>query len=107
MSRIRSALTGVIAGLTGLTAAVATIDGAARAQAPAAPAPASAYYAGKTITIIVGLASGGTVDTFTRSLIPYLRKHIAGNPTIIAQNMPGAGGLLATNYINERATPDG
>ncbi|CAN0433859.1 unnamed protein product, partial [Phaeothamnion confervicola] len=92
--------------LASVTLALGVTSIGARAQAPA-PAPANDYYAGKTLTIIVGLASGGTVDTFVRSLTPYLRKHIAGNPNIITQNMPGAGGLLATNFINERATPDG
>jgi hypothetical protein len=73
--------------------------------------PASAqpgdYYANKTLRVIVGLEAGGTVDTFARSFSGYLRKHIPGNPTIIVQNMPGAGGKTATNHVYERAAPDG
>ena len=107
MSRIRSSLTRSIAGLAGITAALVGPCDGSRAQAQTSAAPATEFYAGKTLTIIVGLASGGTVDTFVRTLIPYLKKHIPGNPTFIAQNMPGAGGLLATNFIHERAKPDG
>jgi tripartite-type tricarboxylate transporter receptor subunit TctC len=73
-------------------------------QAAAQPAD---YYAGKTLRVIVGLAAGGTVDTFARTFSGYLRKHIPGNPTIIIQNMPGAGGKTATNYVFEQAAPDG
>jgi tripartite-type tricarboxylate transporter receptor subunit TctC len=65
------------------------------------------FYAGKTLTIIVNLAAGGTVDTFVRSFTPYLKKHIPGSPTIVVQNMPGAGGLLATNYLMEKSARDG
>jgi tripartite-type tricarboxylate transporter receptor subunit TctC len=76
----------------------------------ALPTAASAqddYFAGKTLRIIVGLAAGGTVDTFARSFSGHLRKHIPGNPTIIVQNMPGAGGKNATNYLAEKADKDG
>jgi tripartite-type tricarboxylate transporter receptor subunit TctC len=73
-------------------------------QAAAQPAD---YYASKTLRVIVGLAAGGTVDTFARTFSGYLRKHIPGNPTIIIQNMPGAGGKTSTNYVFEQAAPDG
>jgi hypothetical protein len=73
---------------------------------PAAAQPGDAY-AGKTLRIIVGLEAGGTVDTLARAFSVHLRKHIPGNPAIIIQNMPGAGGWGATNYLYERATPDG
>jgi len=74
--------------------------------APAAAQPGD-YYAGKTLRIIIGLDAGGTVDSFARSFAGYLRKHIPGNPTILVQNMPGAGGKTATNHVYERAAPDG
>ncbi len=64
-------------------------------------------YAGKTLRVIVGLEAGGTVDTFARTFSGYLRKHIPGNPAVIVQNMPGAGGKTATNHVFERAAPDG
>jgi hypothetical protein len=72
----------------------------------AAAEPAD-VYAGARLTIIVGLEAGGTVDTLARTFAMHLRKHIPGNPTIVVQNMPGAGGASATNYLQERATPDG
>ena len=71
------------------------------------PAAAQDFYAGKRLTILVGLEAGGTVDTLARQTSNYLRKHLPGNPTIVIQNMPGAGGWTATNYLQERAAPDG
>jgi tripartite-type tricarboxylate transporter receptor subunit TctC len=65
------------------------------------------FYAGKRLTIIVGLEAGGTVDTLARTFSVYLRKHIPGNPAVVIQNMPGAGGWAATNYLQERAPADG
>jgi tripartite-type tricarboxylate transporter receptor subunit TctC len=73
----------------------------------AASAQASDFYAGKQLTILVGLAAGGTVDTLARVFAVQLRKHIPGHPTIVVQNMPGAGGSAATNYLQEKAVPDG
>ena len=72
-----------------------------------ATAQTADFYAGKTLRIIIGLEAGGTVDTLARGFSIYLRKHIPGNPAIIVQNMPGAGGWGATNYLHERAAPDG
>jgi tripartite-type tricarboxylate transporter receptor subunit TctC len=94
-----------IAGFVPALALGLVAAGPVRAQT--APAPVAEFYAGKQLNIVVGLAAGGTVDTFVRMLLPYLKKHIPGSPTVIAQNMAGAGGMLATNYIGERATPDG
>jgi tripartite-type tricarboxylate transporter receptor subunit TctC len=65
------------------------------------------FYAGKQLTVLVGLQAGGTVDTLARAFAVQLRKHIPGNPTIVVQNMPGAGGATATNYLSERAAADG
>jgi len=64
-------------------------------------------YAGKTLKIIVGLETGGTVDTLARMFVPHLRRHIPGNPTIVIQNMPSAAGVGATNFVYEKAEPDG
>src|SRR4051812_25783822 len=73
------------------------------------PAPASAqdFYAGKTLKIIVGLEAGGTVDTMARLFVSYLRRHIPGNPLVVIQNMPSAAGVGATNFVYEKAEPDG
>lgn len=95
MGRFKSAVLGLCA--------VGVTFSSAWAQAPAS----QPYFAGKTLTIIVGLASGGSADTLVRLFTPHLRKHIPGQPNIVVQNMPGAGGVLAFNYIYERAKPDG
>jgi putative tricarboxylic transport membrane protein len=65
------------------------------------------FYAGKRLTVIVGVDAGGTIDTLARTFAAQLRKHVPGNPTIVVQNMPGAGSTIATNYVYERAAADG
>lgn len=65
------------------------------------------FYKGKTIRLIVGLAPGGGFDTYSRVIARHLGKHIAGNPTIVVDNMPGAASLLAANYVYKVAKPDG
>ena len=65
------------------------------------------YYQGKTIKIIRGGEPGGTGDMQARALIPFLRKYIPGEPTIVVENMPGAAGRKAANYIYSTAKPDG
>lgn len=72
--------------------------------------PASAqedFYAGKDLNIIVGLSAGGNSDLLIRNIARYLERHIPGNPTIVVQNLPGGGGLRATNHVYELAQPDG
>jgi tripartite-type tricarboxylate transporter receptor subunit TctC len=72
------------------------------------PATASAqYYAGKTLTIIVGYKTGGGYDATARLLARHLPKHIPGKPTVIVQNMPGANSLIAANHVYSVAKPDG
>ena len=77
------------------------------AGAPGASAAENDFYAHKTITVVVGLNAGGTADLLARQLAIHLRRYIPGEPTIIVQNMPGGSGVVATNYIYERAKPDG
>jgi tripartite-type tricarboxylate transporter receptor subunit TctC len=69
--------------------------------------PQSPYFQGKTIKIIRGGEPGGTGDLQARALLPALKKHIPGNPTIIIENMPGAAGRKAVNHIYSTAKPDG
>lgn len=83
---------------------LATLIFAIVVQSASAQAP---YFQGKTIKIIRGGEPGGTGDMQARALIPYLKKHIPGNPTIIVENMPGAAGRKAANYIYSTAKPDG
>lgn len=65
------------------------------------------YYEGKTITILRGGEPGGSGDMQARALIPFLRKNIPGNPTIIVENVPGAAGMKAVNQVYSSAKPDG
>ena len=65
------------------------------------------FYQGKTIRLIVSQSPGGGFDTYSRTIARHMFKHIAGKPTIIVQNMPGAGNLIATNYLYNIAKPDG
>jgi tripartite-type tricarboxylate transporter receptor subunit TctC len=65
------------------------------------------YYEGKTMRIIVGLSAGGGFDIYARTIARHMGKHIPGNPTIIVENMPGAGGLTFANYLYKVVKPDG
>jgi tripartite-type tricarboxylate transporter receptor subunit TctC len=65
------------------------------------------YYQGKIIRIVVGFSAGGAFDAYSRSLSRHMRKHLPGNPNITVENMPGAGSLIAANYLYKAASPDG
>ena len=71
----------------------------AGAQAP--------YYQGKTITFIVGSGAGTAYDIYARLLGTHIGKHIPGNPGVIMQNMPAAGGVVAANFVYGVVKPDG
>jgi tripartite-type tricarboxylate transporter receptor subunit TctC len=66
----------------------------------------SSFYAGKTITIVLGTSAGGVGDMRLRALGPFLQKYIPGNPSVVIENMPGAGGRKAANHIFA-GNPDG
>jgi tripartite-type tricarboxylate transporter receptor subunit TctC len=68
---------------------------------------ADAYFKDKQIRLVVGSAPGGGYDAYGRLLAQYMKAHIPGNPNIIVQNMPGAGSLVAANYIYNVAPKDG
>lgn len=68
---------------------------------------AAPFYEGKTIRFIVGLSPGGGYDLYTRAIARHLGKHIPGNPTVIVENMTGAGSLISANYVYKVAKPDG
>jgi tripartite-type tricarboxylate transporter receptor subunit TctC len=65
------------------------------------------FYQGKTITLIVGSGAGTAYDLYARLLGSYLGKHLPGNPSVLVQNMPAAGGLVAANFVYGVAKPDG
>ena len=65
------------------------------------------FYKGKTITFINGVGPGGTGDLRGKPIAALLAKHIPGNPTIVTEFMPGAGGRKAANHMYNAARPDG
>jgi tripartite-type tricarboxylate transporter receptor subunit TctC len=65
------------------------------------------FYRGKTITLMISSSAGGGYDIMGRMLARYLPKHIPGNPRVIVTNMPGAGGIIAMNYLYRAAPKDG
>src|SRR3954452_7179358 len=76
----------------------------------ASTAPASAQdtdFAGKTVTIYIGNTAGGTYDLMGRLVARHLGRHLPGHPTVIAENMPGAGTLRAANYVTNVAPKNG
>ncbi len=73
----------------------------------AKPAAAQDFYSGKTITIAVGSAPGGSYDLYARIVARHIGKHIPGNPNVIVQNMPGANSQLMANHVYSIAPKDG
>jgi tripartite-type tricarboxylate transporter receptor subunit TctC len=65
------------------------------------------FYRGKTVTMVVGTPAGGGYDIYGRLLARHLSKFIPGNPLIIVQNKPGAGSVIAANYVYEVGPQDG
>lgn len=105
---------------------VAAACGGAAAPSPASVAPTSAapaakgasptanaqkavedFYTGKTVRVVVGYEPGGGFDTSARIVARHIGKYIPGNPTVVVDNMPGAGSLVAANWLYEVAPKDG
>jgi tripartite-type tricarboxylate transporter receptor subunit TctC len=80
---------------------------AALAAAPLGAAAQAPYYAGKTLTIVVGYKTGGGYDSIARLLARHLPKYIPGSPNIVVQNMPGANSMIAANHVYNVAKADG
>ena len=77
---------------------------------PAAPARADAvadFYKGRQLNLVIGYGPGGGYDVYGRLVGRFLGKHIPGNPTVVVQNMPGAGSLRAVNFLYTLAPKDG
>jgi tripartite-type tricarboxylate transporter receptor subunit TctC len=64
-------------------------------------------FTGKTITIVVGFPTGGDYDAYSRITASHLGRYLRGNPNVIVQNMPGASGVIAANYLTSAAPKDG
>lgn len=73
----------------------------------AAADPVADFYKGQRVTITVGSAAGGDYDVWARMMARYMSKHLPGNPSFVVQNMPGAGGIRATNSMFNLAPKDG
>jgi tripartite-type tricarboxylate transporter receptor subunit TctC len=65
------------------------------------------FYRNKTLTVVIGFSAGGGYDLYARALARVFSKYIPGHPNIVPENMPGAGGLRASNYIYAAAPKDG
>jgi tripartite-type tricarboxylate transporter receptor subunit TctC len=77
------------------------------APRPDARAAGEDAFRGRVIRIIVGFSPGGGFDTFARTVARYMGKYVPGHPTVIVENMTGAGSLIAANHIYKVARPDG
>jgi tripartite-type tricarboxylate transporter receptor subunit TctC len=77
------------------------------AVTPATADPVADFFRGKTINLLIGYTSGGGYDLNARVLAKHMGRHIPGNPTIVPQNMPGAGSLRAANVLYNVAPKDG
>jgi tripartite-type tricarboxylate transporter receptor subunit TctC len=86
--------------LCGIVLAASFLD---RAKADAV----ADFYHGRTVTLFVGYSVGGGYDNYARVLARHLGNHIPGNPSVLPQNMPGAGSLRALNYLYNAAPKDG
>jgi tripartite-type tricarboxylate transporter receptor subunit TctC len=75
--------------------------------ATAAAAHADDFYKGKTVTVLIGFTPGGGFDRNARTMALHLGKHIPGNPTVVAQNMPGAGSLTSVRAVEATMAKDG
>jgi len=88
-------------------AARAWVLGAIMVAALAAPGSAQDFYKGKTINILTGFSPGGGFDLNARVLSRHIGRHIPGNPSVVVQNMPGAGSLNSVYYLDNTAAKDG
>src|SRR5215475_7553705 len=89
---------------------IGTVVGLAAALLSTAPIqtqPPDAFYRGKTLRMLIGYGPGGGYDIYGRLVAEFLPRHLPGHPTIIAQNMPGAGSFVAAKYMAEAAPKDG
>lgn len=93
-------------GSYGLAALVAMLAAALFAL-PASAASVADYYKDKRITFVISSGAGGGYDAYGRTLARHMGKHIPGNPGFVPQNMPGAGGIRAANYLYNVAPKDG
>jgi len=84
-----------------LTLALLLLPASAQAQS------VEGFYRGKTLSMVIGYATGGSNDIYARTVARHIGKHIPGNPTVVPRNMPGGGSLVAANHVFNVAPKDG
>jgi len=89
------------------SAALAAVVGFGLAAGPAAADEIADFYKGKRLKMIVGSGAGGGYDVYARLVARHIGKHIPGNPSMIVQNMTGAGGIIGANFVFNAAPKDG
>jgi len=90
-----------------IAAAIALAATTLALSVPLKAEPVADFYRGKTLRMLIGYGPGGGYDIYGRLVAEFLPRHLAGNPTIITQNMPGAGSFVAAKYIYDVAPKDG
>src|SRR5882724_11032671 len=100
MSRLRCN-SSMLRCLTAMTLALMSASAPARADA------ISDFYRGRTVNLIIGYPPGGGYDLYARTLARHIGRHIPGNPSIVVQNMPGAGSIKAANFLYTIVPKDG
>jgi tripartite-type tricarboxylate transporter receptor subunit TctC len=90
-----------------LSCALAGLALASSLKAADAQPAASNFFAGKTVSLIIAYPPGGGFDSSARLLMRHMNRHIPGNPVMVPRNVPGAGSLVATNYLYNVAPKDG
>jgi tripartite-type tricarboxylate transporter receptor subunit TctC len=86
---------------------IAVIAAMLASSAAAQAEPVADFYRGKTVNVLIGVGVGGEYDLQARLVARHIGKHIPGNPTVVPQNMTGAGGLKMANYLYSVAPQDG
>lgn len=87
--------------LLSVAAVIAAVTSGARAE------PVADFYKDKTVRIIIGTGMGGSYGVYAQLVARHLGRFMPGSPTFIVQSMPGAGGLVALNYLAQKAPQDG
>lgn len=90
-----------------IAAASIAVMACVMAMTPLAAQPVDSVYAGKTVNLLIGTASGGGYDLYARALARQFGKHIPGQPAVVTRNMPGAGSLVLANHLYTVAPRDG
>ena len=93
-----------MSGLVRLCACAMLLMATTAAAAAAEPEP---FYKGKIVHVYIGFAPGGSYDYYGRLVARRIGAHLPGNPTVVAETMPGAGSLTAANFLYARAPKDG